>query len=137
MTEDEMIEQFENCTLPEKEFHHEMHVRMAWAYLCRHPVLEAIRRFSDALKAYAASLGHAGLYHETITWGHIFLIHERMVRAANGQTWEEFAAANADLLDWRGGIFRQYYSDEVIASDIAKRVFVLPDIVSRTAKITM
>jgi hypothetical protein len=129
MTEEEaLIEQFENYTLPEKEFHHEMHVKMAWAYLCRYTVLEAIRRFSDALKAYAASLGHAGLYHETITWGHIFLIRERMARAGNEQTWDEFAAANSDILDWRGGIFRQYYSDEVIASDIAKRIFVLPAI---------
>lgn len=126
MTDGELIEQFENCTLPEAEFHHEMHVRMARAYLCRYAVLEAIGRFSEALKAYAASLGHAGLYHETITWGHIFLIHERMIRSGKDQSWEEFAEANPDILDWRGGIFRQYYSDEVIASDIAKRVFVLP-----------
>jgi hypothetical protein len=130
MTDEDLIEQFENRTLPEAEFHHAMHVRMAWAYLCRYPVLEAIGRFSEALKAYAASLGHAGLYHETITWGHIFLIHERMVRAAKDQSWDEFAEGNPDILDWRGGIFRQYYSDKVIASDIAKRVFVLPEVVS-------
>jgi hypothetical protein len=134
MTDEELIEQFENRTLAKEEFNHPAHVRAAWIYLCRYPVLEAIRRFSEALKAYAASLGAAGLYHETITWGHIFLIHERMVRAAEDQTWEEFATANPDLLDWRGGIFRQYYSDEVIASDIAKRVFVLPDNASRKAE---
>lgn len=126
MTDEELIEQFESCALPEAEFNHATHVRTAWIYLCRYPVLEAIQRFSEALKAYAASLGAAGLYHETITWGHIFLIHERMACAGERQTWEGFAAANADILDWRGGIFRQYYSDEVIASDIAKRLFVLP-----------
>lgn len=126
MTDAELIEQFKNCTLPKSEFNHATHVRTAWIYLCRHEVLEAIGRFSESLKAYAASLGAAGLYHETITWGHIFLIHERMIRAGNDQTWADFAEANPDILDWRGGIFRQYYSDEVIASDIAKKVFVLP-----------
>jgi hypothetical protein len=131
MSDDELIEQFENRTLPKEEFNHATHVRTAWIYLCRYPVLEAIRRFSESLKAYAASLGATDLYHETITWGHIFLIHERIIRAGGDQTWDDFAEANADLLDWRGGIFRQYYSDEVIASDIAKRVFVLPDGVSR------
>ena len=131
MTDEELIVQFENRTLPEAEFNHETHVRMAWAYLCRYPVLEAIGRFSEALKAYAASLGAAGLYHETITWGHIFLIHERMIRLGDRHNWEEFAEANPDILDWRCGIFRQYYSDAVIASDIAKRVFVLPEVISR------
>ena len=126
MTDEKLIAQFESCTLPKEEFHHAAHVRTAWIYLCRYPVLEAIARFSEALKAYAANLGASALYHETITWGHIFLIHERMARTGEDQSWEEFASANADLLDWRGGIFRQYYSDEVIASDIAKRVFVMP-----------
>lgn len=133
MTDEELITRFEDRTLPKEAFNHAAHVRTAWIYLCRYPVLEAIRRFSDALKAYATSLGATKLYHETITWGHIFLIHERMARVAKDQTWDEFAAANADLLDWRGGIFRKYYSDEVIASDIAKQVFVLPDGLSRGA----
>jgi hypothetical protein len=126
MTDEELIQQFENCTLPKEEFNHTAHVRTAWIYLCRYPVLEAIERFSTALKAYAENLGAAGLYHETVTWGYIFLIHERMMRAGFLQTWEEFAALNDDLLRWKDGAFMEYYGDGVLGCDVARRMFVLP-----------
>jgi hypothetical protein len=126
MTDEELIERFENCTLPPADFGHPQHVRLAWAYLRRYPVLEAIGRFSSALKAYAASLGKTGLYHETVTWGHIFLIHERMATGGADKTWEEFAAANSDILKWRDGAFMSYYGEGVLTCEVARRVFVLP-----------
>jgi hypothetical protein len=126
MTEEELIEQFENCSLPPGEFRHETHVKLAWVYLRRFPVLEAIERFASGLKAYAASLGKAELYHETVTWGYIFLIHERMAAQGETKTWEEFAAENGDLLRWRDGAFIQYYGEGVLGSEVARRVFVLP-----------
>jgi len=127
MTDKEFIEKFEDCSLPSELFRHRDHVKLAWLYLNHYSKLEALERFSEKLRNYATHLGKPQLYHETITWGHIFLIHERIMRAGTRQTWEEFAEANADILNWRGGIFKQYYSEEVIASDIARSVFVLPD----------
>jgi len=37
--------------------------KMVWLYLDRHPVLEALVRFSDALKRFAATHGKPNLYH--------------------------------------------------------------------------
>ena len=125
MTNDELILQFENCTLPKDEFHHAAHVRTAWIYLKKYPVLDAIANFTRSLKAYADSLGAAGLYHETVSWGYMFLINERMFRSP-GENWDEFAAANPDLLRWRDGAFMQYYGKEILTSDTARKVFVLP-----------
>ena len=55
----------------------------------------------------------------------LVLIHERMALAP-GQTWPAFAAANPDLLEWRDGAFFRYYGEEVLESDLARDVFVLP-----------
>lgn len=130
MTGDELIEQFERSTTPADSFHHADHVRLAFEYLSRYPVLEALERFSAALKRFAVAQGKAQLYHETITWAYLFLIRERMVRASGQQTWEEFASDNLDLLTWeRGsrGILAQYYAQETLASDAARTTFLLPD----------
>lgn len=127
MTGDELIAQFERDTTPAGSFHHADHVRLAFEYLLRHSTLDALERFSTALKEFAAAQGKAQLYHETITWAYLFLIRERMVR---GQTWQDFAAANPDLLTWeRGsrGILAQYYAAETLASDAARASFILPD----------
>jgi hypothetical protein len=125
MTDDELIEQFEKATL--ESFHHADHVRVAFVYLSRHPALQALERFSDGLKRFAAAHGKQGLYHATITWAYVLLIQERMARAGRVQSWEEFAGGNPDLLQWRGGILERYYTGELLASDLARAVFVFPD----------
>jgi hypothetical protein len=126
MTDDELIHAFETDTLPENSFHHADHVRLAFAYLSRYPVLEALERFATALKRFAAARGKSQLYSETVTHAYFFLIRERMARFAGGG-WVEFARCNADLLTWRGGILSRYYQEATLQSDLARRVFVFPD----------
>lgn len=125
MRNQEIIERFESGTLP-GEFHHADHVRLAYAYLSEYPVLQALEKFAEALKRYAAARGKSQLYHETITHAYFFLIRERMARepAAN---WEEFAAQNPDLLVWKDGVLTRYYQPDTLQSDLARSVFVFPD----------
>jgi len=142
MTGEELIKQFEEGTTPADTFHHADHVRLAFEYLCRYPVLEALQKFSAALQRFAAAQGKAQRYHETITWAYLLLIRERQARAACEQTsrvqascaqtscvqtWEEFAEHNADLLVWKGGVLTTLYRQETLDSDLARRTFVLPD----------
>lgn len=127
MDDKEFVKRFEDCTLPNSEFHHQDHVRLAWLYLREHPPLQALTRFSEGLKRFAAANGHDGLYHETITWAYLLLIRERAARGVSGETFEEFAARNPDLLTWRPSILASYYREETLASELARRVFVMPD----------
>lgn len=150
MTDDERIARFEAAEIDAAYFHHRDHLHVAWLYLERLPALAAIERFSAGLRRLAAANGKPGLYHETITWAFLLLIQERRERfgcrreaaddsaaaaaaaagaAADqrGASWEEFAAANPDLLTWRPSILAAYYRDETLGSDLARRTFVMPD----------
>jgi hypothetical protein len=127
MTGETLIRQFEEGTTPADTFHHADHVRLAFEYLRRYPVLEALPRFSIALRRFAVAQGKAQRYHETVTWAYMFLIHERMVRAEALQTWEEFSRQNADLLAWKDGVLASLYRQETLDSDLARQTFVLPD----------
>jgi hypothetical protein len=136
MTGDELIEQFERGTTPADSFHHADHVRLAFEYLRRYPVLKALEKFSAALKRFAMAQGKTQLYHETITWAYLFLIRERMASVPGPQSWDEFAADNPDLLIWeRGsrGILGRYYAPETLASEAARTSFLLPDKPGTTA----
>ncbi|HSJ74686.1 MAG TPA: hypothetical protein VK899_00595, partial [Gemmatimonadales bacterium] len=115
-------------TLPPSAFHHREHVRVAWLYLKTEPPLTALARFASGLQRFAAARCQAGLYHETITWAYLLLIRERMEREGNGAgTWKEFAESNPDLLSWKPSILDHYYRPETLGSELARRVFVLPD----------
>jgi hypothetical protein len=126
MTDADFLRSFEDCTLPSSSFHHQDHVHLAWLYLRQFPILEALARFIEGLKRFAAANGRPGLYHETITWAFLLLIHERIARAP-AETWEEFARQNLDLLTWSSSVLDRYYEKDTLASELARRVFVLPD----------
>jgi len=122
MTDRQFLAAFENCSLP--EFHHRDHVRVAWCYLREWRLLVALERFTTSLKRFAAAAGKPGLYHETITWAYLFLIHERM---CDGEEWDAFASRNPDLLGWKPSILDSYYSPETLFSERARVSFVFPD----------
>ena len=121
------IDRFESGSISPESFRHADHVRLAFCYLRLYSPLESLEIFSAALKRFAQSHGKERLYHETITWAYLLLIHERMHRRGSHQSWEEFAAANPDLLIWKNGILSLYYTEATLQSDLARRVFVFPD----------
>jgi hypothetical protein len=133
MRDEDFIVAFENCTVRAEDFHHPDHVRMAFLYLRRFPMLEAIQRFSVGLERFASAIGKPNLYHETITWAFLFLIRERLLQQTSREggrqpTWDEFAAANQDLLNRKSmAILSDYYSEGTLTSELAKRVFILPN----------
>ena len=55
------------------------------------------------------------------------LVAERLDTTGADLDWGEFARRNADLLVWSPSILDRYYEPETLASDRARRVFVLPD----------
>jgi len=126
MSDSEFVSAFESCVFPPDEFHHREHVRLAWIYLDRNPLLDALTRFAESLRRFATNAGAAAKYHETITFAFLFLIHERMQRGA-AATFDEFAAANADLVTWKPSVLERYYSPETLGSELARRTFVMPD----------
>ncbi len=126
-TGEDLIRQFEQGATPAATFHHADHVRLAFEYLSRYPLLATLQRFPDALQRFAAAQGKAQRYHQTITWTYLFLVNERMARAGSLQTWEDFARRNPDLFNWKEGVLTTLYRQETLDSDLARRTFVFPD----------
>jgi hypothetical protein len=126
LTPSELFERFVDTSLPADQFHHQQHVQVAWMFVRKYGMPEALREFSTAIKRFADAKGATGLYHETITWAFLLLIAEREGRAP-ADTFEAFAAANADLLSWKPSILERYYSSEVLKSDLARKTFLMPD----------
>ena len=122
-----LLERFVDTTLPADQFHHAQHVEVAWRFVRRYGMPAALGEFTTAIKRFADAKGATGLYHETITWAFLLIIAEREARTPS-ETWETFAAANADLLTWQPSILNRYYSKELLASALARRTFVMPDL---------
>src|SRR3954469_5933217 len=124
MTDDELVRAFESGELD--DLPHELHVRTAWCYLRRDPILVALPRFRAALQRFAAGKGQPGRYHETITVAYMLLIAERL-GPARELSWEEFAARHGELLQRQPSMLSRFYSDDMLTSAQARDTFVLPE----------
>ncbi len=120
------IDDIEQSRIEAGAFDHEAHVYLAWLYLGEYPLTEAIDRFTSALKRLTLRLGVPGKYHETISWFYLLIIAERREGQAR-QDWTAFKAENDDLFRRDGNVLSRYYSKETLASNTARRAFVLPD----------
>jgi hypothetical protein len=124
-----LLAAFEAGELSPDRFHHRDHVQVAW--ICLRQVLpaQAISRFADGLRRFARAIGREELYHETITWAYLLLIHERRERGTpeSRENWEAFTLQNADLFGWNPSVLTRYYRQETLQSDLARTVFLMPD----------
>lgn len=100
--------------------------REDWIYLYQSPLPEAMIQFRDSLKRFALKVGKMNLYHETITYGFMLLISDRMARSPELKTWNEFSGSNSDLLDWKSNPLVNLYTKEELYSELARSRFVLP-----------
>lgn len=113
----------EDGTLDPARFPHSEHVRLGYEMLDRYSFGEAVARFSRGLQRIAANGGRPERYHETITVAFLALISERRAQRKHAD-WDEFMAANSDLLDKR--CLERWYGAEQLDSDLARKAFCLP-----------
>ena len=133
MTDAEFLGRFEGLTLPETEWTHRAHMRLAFLCLREAPLGAAIARVRRGIQAFNA---HRGVeegplsgYNETTTQAFVRLVAATM--AAYGETFptpdsEAFCDAHPQLMSRH--VLRLYYSPEGRMRPQAKATFVEPDL---------
>jgi hypothetical protein len=122
MTDRDFLAAFEAATLAPQAFDHRAHLRAACLYLARQPFLEACIAMRDGLRHYAAHIGRAGLYHETVTVAFMSVVAECLA-AEPGLTWQGLLERHPELCE--RGLLERYYEPGRLASDAARARFVL------------
>ena len=123
--DDTFLSRFEGCTLPETEWTHLAHVRVAWLYLSRHSPETALRKVCDGILRYNTEvLDRPEKYSETVT---VAFLHVVLGRMRTTESWDSFSSRIDDILDTKTPILLNYYSQEVLFSDAARLQFVESD----------
>ena len=120
------IETLEGASVDPETFNHESHVYAAWLYLEKWQLSEATPRFCAAIRNLTRKLGAETKYHETITCFFMQLINQR-IASMRQTTWAAFRDKNSDLVEHAGTTLSRYYSKELLASEVARQQYLLPD----------
>ena len=99
MTDSEFLSALEDTTLPAAQFGHLGHVRAAYLYLRGADFPTAVARICASIQRYATALGQPGRYDELLTVAYTALIKQHMHSRGTAGGWEEFIAANTDLMN--------------------------------------
>lgn len=126
MSNDAFLAAFLDSSMPPAGFDHLGHVRAAWLLLQQRPVEAAVADTCDAIDRLATRLGVPGKYNRTLS--------EALVRlmahgggADRALRWEDFLAANTELMNDARGVLARHYSDGLLTSNAAREGFVPPD----------
>ena len=118
------LEKFLHGALDPAQFRHADHIRVAFEMLRRHDFLDTARAYSNGLKALASKAGRPTAYHETITLAFLSLIAERLA-LRSFPDFDSFAAVNGELMD--KSVLGRWYTPARLASEVARKTFLLPD----------
>ena len=122
---DELLRAFERRELDGRSFTHRDHIAVAYGLLKKLPFLDASVRYGDCLQAIATRAGASRKYNTTITLAFMGLIAERMHEGAD-EGFDRFLENNPDLLEQNP--LAGWYTSERLNTDLARRIFLLPDI---------
>ena len=126
-----LITHFEIGDWPHSQWTHGSHLVMAFWYLSRLDEAEAIERIRSGIQHYNDCQGTPSTdtsgYHETLTLFWIRIV-AKFLKDADA-SWSELEAANRLVETYadRSGLWREYYSFDVVRSVEARKVWIAPD----------
>ncbi|MGN6870073.1 MAG: hypothetical protein ACTHMY_16900 [Solirubrobacteraceae bacterium] len=122
LSDEEFLEHYEAHAL--KDFSHQDHLRMAFAY-ARRGGEDAAVRGARRIRGFAEALGVPGKYHDTLTvaWARIV---GRLAVTSSAPSFEEFLAQHPHLQ--QRDLLGAHYSRDLLFSDAARAAFVEPDL---------
>ena len=97
---------------------------MGFEILRRHNFAETVCHFSATLRVMAVRVGKPQAFHQTVTIAFLSLIAER-IDSGDYADFDSFARDNVDLFD--KSALSRWYSPERLATDAARRTFLLPE----------
>ena len=125
MTDRDLADHVERCTLQPGAFGHREHVRLAWWYVRGGSYPEAERRMESAIRRFAAHHGADRKYHHTLT-----VLWMRLVAHAAAEDpapdFDTFIRLRPELLD--PGTPGRFYSPGRLGSDAARTGWIEPDV---------
>lgn len=120
-----LVRAFEACTIHPAEFKHYQHLTIALWYVANFSYDEATLKVRTGIQKLAAAYGKTG-YHETITLFWLAIVREFFARAASHSIAELANKLAAECAD--KNLIRDYYSEDLLTSDMAKHGWVAPDL---------
>jgi len=128
LPDDEFLRAFFGLTLPNSEFRHRDHLRLAWLAVRRHGEAAAEEVVTAGIRRFAEHNSHGPAYHDTMTRFWVRLVAHAVSDRPEIEDFEKFIAAYPLLLDKSAPL--RHWSREAMFSQKARAAWRGPDMVA-------
>ena len=125
---EKVVSDFETCRTHKDDFHHTQHLVVAIVYLESLSLQAAVKKLRESLLQF---LGHHSIdnqkYNETLTVFWLEMVALELKQLPEDSTLVDRCNSVIEVLD-NPKLALEYYSDEVLWSEQARKAFVDPDL---------
>jgi hypothetical protein len=125
---DEFLHAFFGLTLPNSEFHHRDHLRLAWLAVRRHGGARAEEVVTKGIQRFAQHHSHGPAYHDTMTRFWVRLVAHAVSHRPEIADFDELLATYPLLLDKNTPL--RHWSLEAMFAPDARAEWRDPDLVA-------
>jgi hypothetical protein len=127
MSDDTVLQAFEDCRLDPGKFHHDDHIRMAWLCVQRYGPREAEAKLLDGIRRFAKKAGVPQKFMHTTTIAWTRLVAEAQSGSGSRAiSFSEWIQSHLELLD--RNLLSRYYSRGLLETPEARSGWVEPDL---------
>tara|TARA_R110002051_G_scaffold107681_1_gene180580 strand:- start:401 stop:814 length:414 start_codon:yes stop_codon:yes gene_type:complete len=128
LSDTEFEQQFNSCKLNPEIFSHEAHLRLAWINIEKYGIKKAEKNMQLQLRKFVAFVGAKDKYNLTLTIAATKAIYHFWLKSSSNNFKDfilEFPRLKYDFKE----LIAYHYGFDIYNSDIAKKVFLEPDLV--------
>ncbi|HTA59367.1 MAG TPA: hypothetical protein VK805_14490 [Candidatus Baltobacteraceae bacterium] len=126
MSDDTVLQAFEDCQLDPAKFHHDDHIRLAWLCVKRYGAQEAETKLLDGLRRFAQRAGVPQKFMHTTTIAWTRLVAAAYATSPTATNSSEWIESRPELLD--RNLLARYYSLDRLETAEARSGWVEPDL---------
>lgn len=128
LSDSEFQKVFAECKLDPSLFTHEAHLRLAWIYIKKYGIDQALWHIPVQLQRYVGFVGAKGKYNATVTTAAIKAVHHFMCKS-KAADFKEFISEFPRLKFDFKSIMACHYGFDIYTSEKAKAQFLEPDLI--------
>ncbi|MFA0963841.1 hypothetical protein AB9P05_18695 [Roseivirga sp. BDSF3-8] len=127
LSDDPLEQQMISVTLDPSLFTHEAHLRLAWVYIRKYGVEQAIDNIGEQIRQFAAKNGAPDKYNQTVTEAAVRIVYHFYLKASEVDFHtliEQYPRLKTDFIS----LLRAHYSFDLFQDAKAKRSYLQPDL---------
>jgi hypothetical protein len=127
LSDDDLKDQFENCSLKPELFTHEAHLRLGWIYITKYGLEKAEEKLKTYIPQFDKAFGDGTKFNLTLTMASAKVLYH-FIQKKDLNSFTDFIREFPRLKTNFKDVLYYHYSNAIFGNEKAKHTYIEPDL---------